>query len=224
MMGLFGKVALISGAGSGLGEAAAISLAKAGAKVVLCGRRKERVDRVGERIVEEGGAALCCKTDVSDEQQVEQLVSRAIKHFGRIDILVNNAAVVILGQVMDTTAEDWDYQIKNNLRSVFLLTKACLPHMRAQKHGRIINITSSLSENGAGGYAAYGASKAAVEAFTRTAAEEENEYNILINLFNPGTIKTDMHATGQSPYTVLPELIRLAHLPEGGITGKLVQA
>ncbi|WP_010272411.1 SDR family NAD(P)-dependent oxidoreductase [Paenibacillus senegalensis] len=218
------RVVMISGAGSGLGEAAAMMIAKQGASVVLCGRRKERVDRVAQAIIEAGGHATSSKVDVSEEQQITQWIAETIQQLGRIDVLINNAAVVEIGTLSDTKLEDWDYQIKNNLRSVFLLTQACLPIMRKQRYGRIINITSSLADNGAGGYAAYGASKAAVEALTRTAAEEEREHNILVNSFNPGTIRSAMHATGQSPYNVVPQLIRLATLADGGPSGQIVHA
>jgi NAD(P)-dependent dehydrogenase (short-subunit alcohol dehydrogenase family) len=96
--------------------------------------------------------------------------------------------------------------------------------MRAHNYGRIINITSGLAMNGAGGFAAYSASKAGLESLTRTVAEEESGYDILANLFSPGTVKSEMHATGKDPSTVAPELVQLAALPRNGGTGQLITA
>lgn len=224
MMGtLHDRVAIISGAGTGLGRAAAIAFAADGAEVALLGRRLAKLEETALAVKEKTGkSALALQTDVSDEQQVQDAITSVLNHFGRIDIILNNAAVLESGTVLELTSDDWQAQIATNLTGPFLLTKAVLPTMRKARYGRIINITSGLSWNGAGGYAAYSAAKAGLESLTRTLADEEYEYGILANLYNPGTIRTEMHATGKDPATVTPDLIRLAGLSASGPTGTIV--
>lgn len=220
---LHDRVAIISGAGTGLGRAAAIAFAADGAEVALLGRRLAKLEETALAVKEKTGkSALALQTDVSDEQQVQDAITSVLNHFGRIDIILNNAAVLESGTVLELTSDDWQAQIATNLTGPFLLTKAVLPTMRKARYGRIINITSGLSWNGAGGYAAYSAAKAGLESLTRTLADEEYEYGILANLYNPGTIRTEMHATGKDPATVTPDLIRLAGLSASGPTGTIV--
>jgi NAD(P)-dependent dehydrogenase (short-subunit alcohol dehydrogenase family) len=223
-MGIWQKIALITGAGSGLGRAAALEFARQGAFVVLCGRRLNKIRETGQLIAADGGTALPVQTDISDEAQVASLVETALKQYGRIDILINNAAVFEAAGFLETSPEAWEYQLKINATGAFLTMKACLPHMIRQNYGRIVNITSGLAYNGAGGFAAYGASKAALESLTRTVADEMEAYDILVNLYNPGMIKTEMHATGKDPSAVVQDLVYLADLPRRGITGRLLEA
>lgn len=220
---LYNRVAIISGAGTGLGRAASISFASQGADVVLLGRRKAKLEETASAVkIKTGKEALVIQTDVSDELQVQEAVAAVLGHFGRIDIIVNNAAVFEPGTVLELSSDEWQNQIAINLTGPFLLTKAVIPAMRNAKYGRVINITSGLSWNGAGGYAAYSAAKAGLESLTRTLADEEHEHGILVNLYNPGTLRTEMHATGKDPAIVTPDLIRLASLPVGGPTGTIV--
>lgn len=221
---LSGKVALITGAGTGLGKATAIAMASEGAIVVLSGRRMNKLEEVQLLIQAAGGTATVLKADVSIEAEVMNLVEQILSLHGTIDIVVNNAAVFEQGSITETSLDVWNYHITNNLTSAFLVTKAILPTMRAHNYGRIINITSGLAMNGAGGFAAYSASKAGLESLTRTVAEEESGYDILANLFSPGTVKSEMHATGKDPSTVAPELVQLAALPRNGGTGQLITA
>jgi 3-oxoacyl-[acyl-carrier protein] reductase len=216
------RVAVITGSGSGLGKAAALHFAKEGASVVVCGRTKSKIEVVRNMIEDAGGSAIAVSADVSSEEQVNRVVSETLKHFGRLDILINNAAVFHPGLVIDTSLGAWNEQLLNNLTSAFLMTRTCLPIMIKQNYGRIINITSSLAENGAGGFAAYSASKAGLESLTRTTADEQIGYDILANMFDPGTVKSGMHATGKDPLTVVPEIARLASLNKHEINGKLV--
>lgn len=223
MGALHNRVAIISGAGTGLGRAASISFASQGANVVLLGRRTAKLEETASVVKSKTGkVALVLQTDVSDELQVQEAIAAVLEHFGRIDIIVNNAAVFEPGTVLELTSDEWQNQIAINLTGPFLLTKAVIPAMRNAKYGRIINITSDLSWNGAGGYAAYSAAKAGLESLTRTLADEEHEHGILVNLYNPGTLRTEMHATGKDPAIVTPDLIRLASLPVGGPTGTIV--
>jgi 3-oxoacyl-[acyl-carrier protein] reductase len=223
MGALQNRVAIISGAGTGLGRAASISFAAAGADVALLGRRIAKLEETALAVkAKTGKDALVLQTDVSDEKQVQDTISAVIRRFGRIDIILNSAAVLEPGSVAEITSDEWQNQIAVNLTGPFLLSKAVLPAMRKAKYGRIINITSGLSWNGAGGYAAYSAAKAGLESLTRTLADEEHEQGILVNLYNPGTLRTEMHATGKDPAIVTPDLIRLASLPVGGPTGTIV--
>jgi 3-oxoacyl-[acyl-carrier protein] reductase len=223
-MGIENRVVLITGAGSGLGEATAVTFAANGAIVVICGRDKTKLEKVSTRIQAAGGKALVIQADVSAEADVTRLVETIHQTYGRLEVVINNAGVFEAGQVADTSLESWNNQIATNLTGVFLITRASIPLMRAQHYGRIINITSSLASNGAGGFAAYSASKAGLESLTRTTAEEEESYNILVNIYSPGSLKTGMHATGKDPQTAVPELLKLASLPKFGIKGQLVES
>ncbi len=224
-MGLFtNQTVIVTGSGSGLGKAAALLFAQEGAKVVLCGRNAEKVESVRESIIAAGGQAVSVKADVSEPDQVKQLVQSAVSSFGSIDILINNAAVLETGTLFETTLDAWNYQMANNLTSVLLTTQACLPHMRKQKFGRIINVTSALAHNGAGGFAAYSASKAGVESLTRTTADEERVHHIKVYSFDPGTVRSDMHATGRDPMEVAPQLMKLCLKDQSKESGELIAA
>lgn len=216
------RVTMISGAGTGLGRATAIAFAAEGATALLLGRRRDKLEETADLVWKKTGkTAFVLQTDVTMEEDVQGAVQAALERYGRIDVLLNNAAVLESGSVAELTSDHWHKQISTNLTAPFLLTKAVLPAMRAQKYGRIINITSSLSKNGAGGYAAYSAAKAGLESLTRTIADEEHEHGILVNLYNPGTLSTEMHATGKDPAIVTPDIIRLASLSFGGPTGTI---
>lgn len=223
-MGLVGRVAIITGAGSGLGAATAEALAAQGAIAVLAGRRLHKLEQIAAAIAAIGGKAFAARTDVRSETDILQLVGQTLERFGRIDILINNAAAYEPGSVAETTADAWRLQIETNLTGPFLMTRAVLPHMRAQRYGRIVNITSALADNGAGGFAAYAASKAGLETLTRTVADEEESRHILVNLFNPGPIRTEMHATGKDPRGIAGDIVKLASLPAQGATGRLFEA
>lgn len=216
------RITMISGAGTGLGRATAIAFAAEGATALLLGRRRDKLEETADLVWKKTGkTAFVLQTDVTKEEEVQEAVQSALERCGRIDVLLNNAAVLESGSVAELTSDHWHKQISTNLTAPFLLTKAVLPAMRTQKYGRIINITSSLSKNGAGGYAAYSAAKAGLESLTRTIADEEHEHGILVNLYNPGTLRTEMHATGKDPALVTPDIIRLASLSFAGPTGTI---
>lgn len=220
---LNGRIAIVSGAGSGLGRAASLSFAKEGAQVALLGRRQSKLEETSQLIKQQTGRdTLVLPTDVTQEEQIQDAVQQVLAAWGSVHVLLNNAAVYEPGSVLELSSEEWHSQVATNLTGPFLLTKAVLPVMRKARYGRIINITSGLSWNGAGGYAAYSAAKAGLESLTRTLADEEHEHGILVNLYNPGTLRTEMHATGKDPVVVTPDLIRLASLPPGGPTGTIV--
>lgn len=204
-----GKTVIVTGAGTGLGRAAAQRFASEGANVTLVGRRAGKLNETLALISEAGGKAIAVQADVSLEADVKRIVKETVEAFGRIDILLNNAAVVDINPLIETPLDVWNTQISINLTGAFLMTRETIPYMRKQKFGRIVNVTSGLATNGAGGYAAYSASKAALESLTRTTTDEESEYGITALLFNPGTIRSEMHATGQEPAAVLPKLLQL---------------
>ncbi|MCI3919572.1 SDR family oxidoreductase [Paenibacillus sp. TRM 82003] len=202
-----GKTVLVTGGGSGLGQALVLALVKEGANVAFCGRRAERLQDTAAS-AEGPGNALPIAADVSVPADAKRFVAEAVEAFGRIDALINNAAVFEAASLLETELDAWNEQFAVNVTGPLMLMQAVLPGMRLQGGGIIVNVTSGMASNGAGGYAAYGASKAALESLTRTSADEEEEHGIRVLLYNPGTIRSGMHATGENPHQVVPELLR----------------
>lgn len=189
-MRLKNKVAIITGAGRGIGKETALSLAKEGAKVVVSDITDDIHDVVKE-IEKMGSQALAIKADVSNNKQTEELAKKTVKKFGRIDILVNNAGIFPFKNLVDMKEEDWDKVLDVNLKGVFNCTKAVLPTMIKQKYGKIINITSIAGIRlGYVGLSHYCASKAGIEGFTKAAALELAQYGINVNTIAPGFIET----------------------------------
>lgn len=153
---------------------------------------------------------LAFTADVSREDDVKLVVDTTYASFGRIDILINNAAVYENFYISNMALESWNYHMNNNTTSVFLMTKACIPIMRKQKSGKVINLTSSLAKSSAAGFGAYSASKAALEMITYAVDEEESRNKIVITAFDPGVMKTGLQATGADPASIAPSLLKLA--------------
>lgn len=189
-MKLDGKVAIVTAsAGAGIGQATARRLAKDGASVVITDTHERRTGEVTERLKSEGFKAIGLICDVSKSDQVQNLVDRTLEAFGRIDILVNNAAREILSPIVDMTEETWDLVVNVCLKGTFLCTKAVLPTMINQKSGNIVNISSVAAYIGSPmGEGAYCASKAGVIAFTRVTAAEHAKYGIRANCVAPGFV------------------------------------
>lgn len=199
-MRLKGKVALITGATSGIGRATAILFAGEGAKVVVCGRNRKRGEEVVERIKRDGGEAEFVQADVSRSAVVRRMVATAVEKYGKIDILVNNAGIAEAGKpCVELEEEEWDRTISVNLKGVFLCSKAVLPTMIKQRGGKIVNM-SSISGPVIGGFneADYEASKSGVVGFTRALAVEVGKYGINVNAIAPGIIETPMTVKGKS--------------------------
>jgi len=188
---LSGKVAIVTGGGRGIGRAIALGLAGAGVSVVLTSRTQKEVEAVAEEVSKVGGRARAVVTDLTINEQLENLVDGAVKEFGRIDILVNNAARSFLRSLLDLREDGWDKVFNTNVKAVWLLSRAVARKMIEQKGGRIINITTVGAEKAELGMAAYGCSKAALKMLTRCMAREWAQYGINVNAVGPGLTRTD---------------------------------
>ena len=197
------KTALVTGASRGIGRAAALELAKAGAKVAVnfAGNRTA-AEEVVSMIEAAGGQAMLVQADVGNAADVDAMVKAVVERFGRIDILVNNAGITRDNLIMRMKEEDWDAVIHTNLKGIFNCTKAVSKLMMKQRYGRIINMASVVGVMGNAGQANYAAAKAGVIGFTKSMAKELASRNITVNAVAPGYISTDMTAN-------LPEQARL---------------
>lgn len=187
------KVAIVTGASRGIGRAIALSLAKEGAKVVVnYARSVDAAQAVVKDITEQGGEAIALPADVSDAEQVQNLIKETQSQFKRIDVLVNNAGITRDTLLLRMKLEDWQAVINLNLTGVFLCTQAVSKIMLKQRQGRIINIASVAGQMGNPGQANYSAAKAGVIGFTKTMAKELASRNVTVNAVAPGFIATDM--------------------------------
>jgi meso-butanediol dehydrogenase/(S,S)-butanediol dehydrogenase/diacetyl reductase len=192
-MKLKGKVAIVTGASRGIGQAIAIRLAQEGADVTIVAlRSEERLTAVARDIEACGRQVLPLMADVSKGEAVERMVEETLKKFGRIDILVNNAGIIRVSPITELTEEEWDEVLRVNLRSVFLCCKAAVPHLIKQKSGTIINVSSTGGKTGYPGITHYCASKFGVIGFTQSLAKELGVHNITVNAICPGEVKTEM--------------------------------
>lgn len=198
------KIALVTGASRGIGRAIAIGMAKRGFDVAIndIERQQDALQEVARAIEATSRRALTVHADVSNKAQVEAMVSNVVDVFGRIDALVNNAGILIAGDVEHLKEEHWDSVLDVNAKGTFLVVQAALPHMKRQKYGRIVNIASIGGKHGALGQAHYSASKAAVMGFTRVLALEVGTYGITANCICPGIILTDMGRVNLDDATV----------------------
>jgi len=188
-MRLANKTALITGAGSGIGRAIALGFAREGANVVLAGRRADRLEEVAREI---GERAFAVPTDVTREEDIHSLLARTVERCGGLHILVNNAGMLILGTAESLTPDQWDRTFTLNVRSLWLLSRAALPHLRRAGGGSIINISSVYGIVGGKNRAAYGASKGAVTQLTRCMAADHGGENIRVNCLCPSFVYTDL--------------------------------
>ncbi len=192
MKRLDGKVALITGGGTGIGTACARTFAREGAAVVITGRRKELLETVVRDIEKAKGRALAVPGSVTDEAHVQAAVAQAVRSYGRLDILVNNAGITRDGLLLRMKEEDWNLVLQVNLNGTFNCTKAALQPMSKQRSGRIVNIASIVGAIGNAGQANYAASKAAVIGLTKTVAREYASRAVTVNAVAPGFIDTAM--------------------------------
>ena len=187
-MRLSGKTALITGAGSGIGRACALAFAREGARVALVGRRKDRL----EKVAKEMGEAEVFSADISNKEKVDLLVREASARLGSLNILLNNAGVLVPGTAESISEEDWDRTFEVNVRGLWLLSRAVLPHMRKAGGGSIINMSSVLGLVGARNRAAYSASKGAVTMLTKCMALDHAADKIRVNCICPAFVETEL--------------------------------
>ena len=187
-----GKVIVITGASSGMGEAAARHLASKGASVVLGARRADRLKALVADIVDAGGKATAVATDVTKRADVQKLVDTAVETYGRIDVLINNAGVMPLSPIERLKVDEWDQMIDVNLKGVLYGIAAALPYMKEQKAGHIINLSSVAGHKLFGGSAVYSATKFGVRAISEGLRQEVKPYNIRTTIISPGAVKTEL--------------------------------
>ena len=197
-MRLEGKVAIISGGARGMGAAEARMFAREGARVVIGDLLEEEGNKVVAEIGEAGGDALFVRLDVTDEASWQIAVSAAVERFGKVDILVNNAAILRVQGLLETTEKIWDEVMDVNAKGTFLGTKSVIAEMRKAGGGSIINISSGAGITGSQRNTAYHASKGAVRIFTKAAAIQYASENIRVNSVHPGPVETDMLASSTS--------------------------
>jgi NAD(P)-dependent dehydrogenase (short-subunit alcohol dehydrogenase family) len=185
------KVAIVTGGGRGIGRAIALGLAESGAKLVLAARSQDQLEKVAAEIKKKGGEAIVTPTDLMKGEQIDALVKNALDTFGKIDILVNNAARSFMVPLMDLREDGWDKIFDTNCKAVWLLSRAVAKIMGDQGGGRIINITTIGAVRGGAGMGIYHASKAALAMLTKCMAVEWAWFNINVNAVGPGLVKTD---------------------------------
>jgi NADP-dependent 3-hydroxy acid dehydrogenase YdfG len=186
------KVIVITGASSGLGEAAARHLSKQGAIVVLGARRVDRIKALADELNKGGAKALAIATDVTKAQQVKGLVDIAVKTFGRIDVLINNAGLMPQSTLNRYRIDEWDRMIDVNIKGVLYGIAAALPHMQEQQSGQIINVSSVAGHKVRPGGVVYSATKHAVRVISEGLRQEVKQYNIRTTIISPGAVDTEL--------------------------------
>ncbi|MCZ2847776.1 SDR family NAD(P)-dependent oxidoreductase [Modestobacter sp. VKM Ac-2978] len=189
---LQGKVALVTGASSGIGEATAIALAEAGAAVAIGARRKDRLDALATKLRNDGARVLQLDLDVTDEQACTAAVTRTREELGGLDVLVNNAGVMLLGTIVGADPEDWRRMIDTNVLGVLYMTHAAIEGMVEQGSGDVVNMSSVAGRTARKGAGVYNASKWAVNAFSESLRQEVTGRGVRISLVEPGAVATEL--------------------------------
>ena len=192
MDGLKDRVAIITGGGTGIGNGIALALARAGAKVVVCGRRMEPLDATAKAIRDLGSDALAIQADVSRSSDVRSVVDATMSAYGAVDILINNAGVLGGSRIHEHDITDWDRVMEANLRGPFLMARAVLPIMRNQRRGEIVNISSESGLEYYEGDGAYGVAKHALNALSEFIQRENQSFGIRVSTVCPGMVLTEM--------------------------------
>ena len=210
---LTGRIALVTGASQGIGRACALELARAGAHVALAARSVDKLEAVAAEITAAGGTAHAFALDVASEESIKECAKAVIAHFGKVEILVNNAGITRDGLMMRMKRADWDDVLTTNLTGAFLLTQACVSSLLKNRWGRIINITSVVGQTGQAGQANYAASKAGMIGLTKSLARELASRGITVNAVAPGFIETPMtHVLTDEQKTGIATQIPLARM------------
>jgi NADP-dependent 3-hydroxy acid dehydrogenase YdfG len=195
---LAGTVALVTGASSGIGEATAKRLAVEGAAVAVAARRLDRLEKLVGEIEDAGGRALAIESDVTDRAQAEALVERTVAELGRLDTVVNNAGVMLLGPALDAPIEEWEGMVDLNLKGLLYISKAALPHLLEYADGEprrvtdLVNISSVAGRRPRAGSAVYNATKFGVGAFAEALRQEVTERHVRVSLVEPGAVMTEL--------------------------------
>ncbi len=189
---LSGQAIAITGASSGIGEATALACARAGAAVALAARRADRIQALAERIDSEGGRAIAVPTDVGDEDQARAFVQRAHAELGRLDVLVNNAGVMLLGPIENAPTDEWRQMIHANVFGVLYCTHAALPIMREQGSGHIVNVSSVAGRFARAGSGVYNLTKFGLGAFSESLRQEGVALGVRVTLIEPGAVATEL--------------------------------
>ena len=203
-----GKIVVITGASSGLGEATARLLSAQGATVVLGARREDRLRALVDELNKSGGKAIALTTDVTQRKQVQKLVDTAVEKFGRIDVIINNAGLMPQSLLERLQVEEWDRMIDVNIKGVLYGIAASLPHMKKQKSGQVINVSSVAGHKVGPGGAVYSATKHAVRVISEGFRQEVKPYNIRTTVISPGAVDTELPNTITDP-DVLPRMQKL---------------
>lgn len=243
---LDGDVAIVTGASRGIGRGLALGMAAAGMKVVCAARTTTpsehalpgTINETVDAITAAGGDAIAVRCDIGVEADITGVVEAAVAHFGRLDVLVNNAMAPTRASFADSTPEQWDESMRINVRSLFLTAKAAVPAMAATGGGSIINVSSGAADPAVvglpPGYLTYSVAKAALERFSSALAGEVADANIAVNAMRPGAVKTD-HAVSElgedydwtgwgEPEAVVPAVLFLAAQRADGLTGRIVDS
>jgi NADP-dependent 3-hydroxy acid dehydrogenase YdfG len=199
---LDGKVALVTGASSGIGEATAVALAREGAAVGLGARRKDRIDALAERISGDGGKALAVEADITDEETANALVRQTAEELGGLDLLINNAGVMLLGPVAGADTEEWRRMIEVNLLGLLYCTHAALPVMGEAGGGHVVNVSSVAGRIAALGSAVYNMTKWGVVGFSEALRQEVLHANVRVTCVEPGFVETELQGHNENPIVV----------------------
>jgi NAD(P)-dependent dehydrogenase (short-subunit alcohol dehydrogenase family) len=219
---LQGRVVVVTGASSGIGEACAIIFAQRGARVVLAARRAERLDALVSKLEGMGAEALAVATDVTDEAAVQNLFDRAVERFGTVDVLINNAGIADSTATHELELELWHRVIETNLTSAFLCSRAALRVMRGKGRGRIVNIGSISARVPRANSPAYAASKWGLDGLTRAMSIDGREENIAVSIFHPGIVATEISPgsvkmpdeLSANPLDIAEVIVHMCDLPD----------
>ncbi|UII26360.1 SDR family oxidoreductase [Fulvivirga maritima] len=192
MENIEGKVVVITGASSGFGKISAEYLSDKGALVALGARSTDKIEALAKSIKDKGGKAIAVTTDVKDKDQVKKLVDAAVEEFGKIDVLLNNAGIMPLSPLENLKIDDWDSCIDINIKGVLYGIAAALPHMKEQKSGQIINVSSVAGHTISPGGAVYSATKHSVRVISEALRQEVKPYNIRTSIISPGAVDTGL--------------------------------
>jgi NADP-dependent 3-hydroxy acid dehydrogenase YdfG len=197
--GIEGKIVVITGASSGLGEATARLLSSQGASIVLGARRADRLQSLAEALTDAGGKAIALPTDVTQPDQVQALVDAAVQAYGRIDVMINNAGLMPQALLERLQIGEWDRMIDVNIKGVLYGIAAALPYMQKQKAGHFINVSSVAGHKVGPGFAVYAATKFAVRALSEGLRQEVKPYNIRTTVISPGAVATELPDSSTDP-------------------------